>query len=172
MSDFTKSVIVIFVSVVYATKNKSLRGIFMKKFIKTISISVLIISLGTASFASPGRINSYNFHKGALPEQNAQTRKQMPRKNMHIGQNDEHLGKTDFLGTVGTVNTETKVFTVKDSDGKETQVHVNPFTHLRQVGKKNEITLSDIKSGDWVAVKKFETETKTLEASRVIVVKE
>ena len=104
----------------------------------------------------------------------------------------------DLLGTITSVNTESKILTVKDADGKETQVHVNPFTRLKerkrpadsdrlpaQKNKKadrtqnnfpkpenDELELADLKAGDWVAVKKMKAETKTIEAARIIVAKE
>ena len=78
-----------------------------------------------------------------------------------------------------------------DADGNETKVHVNPFTRLVQFEKPAErtadtadkrrdlpcledagINLKDVKTGNWVAVKKFNTETKTAEAADIVVVKE
>lgn len=98
----------------------------------------------------------------------------------------------DLMGTVSAVSADKQTFTLKDADGKETVVHVNPLTSIRSFPKDkaaaaddkdekkknavrkapdNSLALEDVKPGDWLAVKKFGTDTKVAEASHVIVAK-
>ncbi|MBQ2314679.1 MAG: hypothetical protein II187_07220, partial [Treponema sp.] len=84
-----------------------------------------------------------------------------------------------------------------DADGKETVVHVNPLTKINSFPKEKtapaapaeadenakksdrrpapvpntSLALADIKAGDWIAVRKFDTDTKVVEASTVAVAK-
>ena len=102
---------------------------------------------------------------------------------MMKGHGGNGISKADLIGSVSAVNAEKSIVTVKDADGKETQVHVNPFTRIRERltpdGNKtnrrnlnrddNILALSDLKAGDYVAVTKFDSETKTIEASKIIV---
>ena len=81
--------------------------------------------------------------------------------------------KPDLMGTVSAVSQDNKILTVKDADGKETQVHVNPFTRFVTLGDKaKKSALSDVQAGDWVVVSRFKGETKTMEASRIVLARE
>ena len=104
----------------------------------------------------------------------------------------EGFKEIDLIGEVTATNAETQILTVKDADGKETQVHVNPFSHIaekpdapgedekepartkkdvREIMRHAQLNFSELKAGDYVAVKKMSTETKTIEAARILVVR-
>ncbi len=148
--------------------------------LKTLRNSIVALTL-TAVFLSP------------LCAQNKKTGKEeptpeMPRSEMP-GQPPREMPHRmpfrDFpdtkllMGTVKSVNTETNVVVISDCDGSETKVHVNPITRIvplpqlppkpedekPEPGERKFATLSDVKSGSWVIVKNFNTDTKTAEAA-------
>lgn len=151
-----------------------------KALIKTIAASALILGLGSSVFASGRRQSPHDNPMGHNSEWNAAPQKfscgAMPHEKGGAGMKDISL-----LGTVSAIDTGKQLVTVKDADGKETQVHVNPFTRLVLFEKPgapgdgknaNEVKIDDIKVGSWIAVSKFENDTKTLEARRIVVAKE
>ena len=170
----------------------------MKKSVfTTVAVAALVFGMGTSSaFAkTPSHANPFNHPMSPVSERNFMPKNPKAngmQKGMNHRPNHNVMQKADLIGTVSAVNTDTKTITVKDADGKETQVHINPFTHLNAIPtpeerkaaaeskktgekkspSKNALTISDVKSGDFVAVKKMDTETKTLEAARIIVTKE
>ena len=103
----------------------------------------------------------------------------------------------NLMGTVSAVSTDKQTITLKDADGKENVVHVNPLTKINSFPKEKtapaapaeadenakkadrrpapvpntSLALADIKAGDWIAVRKFDTDTKVVEASTVAVAK-
>ena len=174
-----------------------------KTVITTVAVVTLVFGLGTtAAFAKGNR--SWGQNQQNCPQQNRNMPPQMGMQNgmgmnpmmgmmgMGMRQGGMKKEKADLFGTVSAVSTDKKILTVKDADGKETQVHVNPFTRLhafptaeerkaafenRKSGEKkmpaeNTLTISDVKVGDWVSVTKLGGETKTIEAGRICVVKE
>ena len=162
----------------------------MKKIVKTIAISALVLGLGTtAAFArSNGKMmgNPYGHPMGNSSEWNMGGRN-FGNFNMMMPRGNGGIKNADLLGTISSVDASKQIVTVKDGDGKETLVHVNPFTRIREFdcepGKApaknnnkrpeiNETKLEDLKVGSWVAVSKFDTETKILEASKIIVANE
>ena len=180
----------------------------MKKSLFTsVAVAALVFGIGSSQAFAKGKENSpmnpFGHPMGNFSERNFNPcTPNMPWMN---GPEFGGIENADLLGTITAVNAETKTLTVKDADGKETQVHVNPFTKLkerkspsvkenepaekdnapsekkRKLGREqnnfprpeiNELKISELKTGDWVAVKKMHTETKTIEAARIIVVKE
>ena len=93
------------------------------------------------------------------------------------------------MGTVTAISEKDSTVTIKDADGKETVIHVNPLTRITKnltveekealksddttnttkTQKAVSLTIADIKKGDWIAVAKMETETKVLEAKQIAV---
>ena len=167
-------------------RQKPLQEYLMKKtVIKTLAVSALVIGLGTsAAFAkTQGRANSYGYPMGPFSDRNCDgpcfdDGMMRGRGGMGMG-----IANADIIGTVSAVNEEKSVITVKDFDGNETQIHVNPFTRIHERmnptddARRNrkgrdlddEMTVSDVKAGDYVAVQKMNTESKTVEAARIIV---
>ncbi len=162
----------------------------MKKFVKTIAVSALVLGLGTtAAFArSNGHMmgNPYGHPMGNFSEWNMGGRN-FGNFKMKMPKGNDGIKQAELLGTISSVDASKQIVTVKDVDGKETLVHVNPFTRIRErncaPGKApanknnkrpeiNETKIEDLKVGSWVAVSKFDTETKILEASKIIVANE
>ena len=99
------------------------------------------------------------------------------------------IANPDVMGTVSAVSEKDSTVTIKDADGKETVIHVNPLTRITKIltveekealksddttnttktQKAVSLTIADIKKGDWIAVAKMETETKVLEAKQIAV---
>ena len=180
-----------------------------KTLVKSIALGAVIFCLGTASVFADGK----RFARPNLPQQ--KNEKSAPSKKMPapMGLNRTAGGmanrapkkaaspKVDVFGTVSAVSSDSKILTVKDADGKETQIHVNPLTRVnaipsqaerakkleeRKTADKNQraekktppenaparLTLSDVKVGDWVMVQKLGGETKTLEAGKITVARD
>lgn len=105
-----------------------------------------------------------------------------------LPQKDGALSNPSLLGTISAISDDFTLLTVKNADGNEVKVHINPLTKIREKDlsadspdskdnrdrrnamQKKTIEPKDIKVGDWVAVKKIDTDTKTLEARSIIVV--
>lgn len=105
-----------------------------------------------------------------------------------VPQKDGALSNPSLLGTISAISDDFTLLTVKNADGNEVKVHINPLTKIREKDlsadspdskdnrdrrnamQKKTIEPKDIKVGDWVAVKKIDTDTKTLEARSIIVV--
>jgi len=84
------------------------------------------------------------------------------------------LHGASVFGTVTTVSEANGIISVKDADGKEKQIHVNPFTRIVKEanGKMDELKIGDVKAGQWIAVNKFESDTTTVEAQSIFVAAE
>ena len=84
------------------------------------------------------------------------------------------LHGASVFGTVTTVSEANGIISVKDADGKEKQIHVNPFTRIVKEanGKMDELKIGDVKAGQWIAVNKFESDTETAEAQDIFVAAE
>lgn len=165
----------------------------MKKSLFTsVAVAALVFGIGTGSaFANSSsnfRGNPFGHHTGGNFGRNFEMgNHQMPGMGHFHG--GIEFGKSDLLGTVVSVSLDSKTIIVKDADGKETSVHVNPLTRIHNLPEKpsaeekserkrgerpeiSEVKLADLKKGDWVAVRKMDTETKTIEAARILVAKE
>ncbi|MBQ3670184.1 MAG: hypothetical protein II921_01730 [Treponema sp.] len=161
-----------------------------RKLVKSLVTGALVFAVASSPLFADGANRS---RKPGLPVQQrnercacqgkkADFKKQgaSPKKMGNKKNGEMKIGKPDLLGTVSAVNQESSIMTVRDADGKETLVHVNPLTKLnartpKAEGKKKQkeerIGIADVKPGDWVMVKKIDTDTKTLEAGRIFVTK-
>ncbi|WP_407425885.1 hypothetical protein [Treponema sp.] len=159
----------------------------MKKSLFTsVAVAALVFGIGTSTaFAKEAgdlRGNPYGHPMNGVSEKDFEPRLSGPM----AGHGGMGIGGADVFGTVSSISEDKKILTVKDIDGKETEVHVNPFTrinsHNEEIEPKDnkkerrhpmeEVKFSDVQKGDYVAVKKMNTETKTLEAAHIIVAKE
>ena len=167
-----------------------------KKLFTSVAVAALAFGVGTSSAFAKG---NKNFHGNPFVNQAGGREENFGHHNLPfpMGMHQNPCGmigedrKADLLGTVSAVDDSKQIVTIKDADGKETQVHVNPLTRIHEMEKPetkpdsedknrpnerkwpeiNELKLEDLKAGAWVMVKKFDTETKTLEAARIMVAK-
>ena len=160
----------------------------MKKTLFTsVAVAALVFGIGTTQACAKSPNNAKQNPYGHPAENVSERNFEMPNHNMMpMLHRHDGVENADLIGSVTSVNASAGLLTVKDADGKETQVHVNPFTRLHPMPKApaadeksekkrpelNELKLSDLKNGDWVAVKKMKTETKTIEAARIVVAKD
>ena len=114
---------------------------------------------------------------------------QFPMARPMFPKKDGTLSNPSLLGTISAISDDFTLVTVKNADGNEVKVHINPLTKIREkvlsadkedskdnrdsknARQKPTLEPKDMKVGDWVAVKKIDTDTKTLEARSIIVVK-
>ncbi|MBQ8012817.1 MAG: hypothetical protein IJ257_00255 [Treponema sp.] len=165
-----------------------------KTFFMTLAVTVLIFALGTGSAFAECRncFSRANLPqtKSDRPAQNRKISSQRGMKRFPGGMNRMDFAKkgknltkkTDLLGTVSAVSPDKETMSVKDADGNESQIHINPLTRIKVISaqasraeKKSATekqTFSDVKVGDWVMIDKLGGETKTLEAGKITVVKE
>ena len=164
-----------------------------KTLFMTFALASLFLAFGTSSaFASGNRFSRPNFPKQNT-EKSVSSRKmpaQMgipfsPQFKASKTKGKAAAPKADLFGTVSSLSPDNKTISVKDADGKETQVHVNPLTKIKSLPvqakgqskenakkpEKKDSSFSDLKVGDWVMVSKIGGETKTLEAGRIMVAK-
>ncbi|MCR4822467.1 MAG: hypothetical protein K5873_06295 [Treponema sp.] len=173
-----------------------------KTIIKTVAVTTIFIALGSASlFASGMNRNKGNGRMGwnnneECPCQDFDFRGPNGRMGGEgmMGPGPMGMNKADLVGTVSAVSPDKKTVSVKDADGKERKIHVNPMTRLHQVQpgsaspakadatpaerralrgpKDNSLLLADVKVGDFVMVMKLGGETETIEAGRIAVARE
>ncbi|MBQ6781882.1 MAG: hypothetical protein IJP62_11760 [Treponema sp.] len=155
----------------------------MKKTgIKTLLVTALVLGLAV----TPAIAKSNPWNKG---EKNSSHNERMHnRDDENIpGRKGGFMGGAAVVGTVSAISADKQLLTIKDADGNETYVHVNPFTRIesflppeekdvtkaktKEMPHPNALEFSDVKTGDWVAVRKMETETKVLEARHIVVAK-
>ncbi len=74
----------------------------------------------------------------------------------------------NLLGKVVSVDEKSGIIVIKDIDGNDVKVHLSDFTKIAKT-ESNRKTISDIKVGCSVAVQKFNTNTKIIEAAIVFV---
>ena len=163
----------------------------MKKTLFTsVAVAALVFGIGTTQACAKSPNSSKQNQYGHPAENFSERNFDQHNQNMMPKMKFQHGGIENavLLGTVTAINEASSMLTVKDADGKETQVHVNPFTRLHPMPKTpvpdeksekekkrpefNELKLSDLKNGDWIAVTKMKTETKTIEAARIVVAKD
>ncbi|MCR5289957.1 MAG: hypothetical protein K6E51_08210 [Treponema sp.] len=100
--------------------------------------------------------------------------------------------KKPIMGTVSSVNTDKGIISVKNADGNEINIHVNPVTHIFKdngpapeqpdagtIDRSNmrsfnnrrpdEALITDIKKDDWVIINTFNTDTTTVEAAHIFI---
>lgn|SRR5574344_549166 len=88
-----------------------------------------------------------------------------------LEQNDDEkrCARVSTLGTVSAVDSTASIVTVKNADGKDIQIHVNPYTFIRLAGSKTPQKITDIKAGDWLGIDTFNTGTTVLEARHITI---
>ena len=108
-------------------------------------------------------------------------------RNPHMTQFMENV----TMGTVNSIDMESKTITIIDADGKQKKIHINPITEIFSVEKqtmrkapdkktkdeKNNswdrnfkpVGLEDLDKGHWIVIKNFKTHTETIEAMLITV---
>lgn len=164
-----------------------------KTLVKTLAVSTVLVGFATTSvfakspkgFALPDA-DSVQVTKNNTAE--APAADQTGRSRMaHMGFLPGCKPKSgpDAIGTVSRISASDGTITVRDADGNETTVHINPFTYIklfdpqkadRKLSRDTDktaqpsLTISDIKRGDYVMVRKLNgSTTKTIEAGRITI---
>lgn len=101
-----------------------------------------------------------------------------------------------IMGTVASVDETNNVITLTDADGKSRKIHVNPMTVIFKFPQKSichpapqaaknakkpvqaqgqrphfkPLEIKDLKTGNWVTVRKFRTDTETAEAQSITII--
>ena len=179
---------------------------------KSLAAAAILLAVGITPVFAKGNANAKNNSNNQQQSQQNQLNQKSAKSDMksNRGQNNlpansdatgragknaggKHGGKMlsnpDVMGTVTAVSEKDSTVTIKDADGKETVIHVNPLTRITKILTAEEkqalksadttnttttekaaaLTISDIKKGDWIAVAKMETETKVLEAKQIAI---
>lgn len=117
------------------------------------------------------------------PQNRQMTKNNWCKKNLPPCMPEEFMGreehreppKIDLMGTITAIDKNNKIITIKNADGKETKVHVNPYTKIgkpempgKHGQKPEKHSFDDMKIGDWIALNKFVTETIILEAAHIL----
>ena len=182
---------------------------------KSLAAAAILLAVGLTPVFAKGNTNAKNNSNNQQQSQQKQMNQKSAKSDMksNRGQNNlpansdatgragknaggKHGGKMlsnpDVMGTVTAVSEKDSTVTIKDADGKETVIHVNPLTRITKILTTEEkqalksadttnttnnvttekaaaLTISDIKKGDWIAVAKMETETKVLEAKQIAI---
>lgn len=161
----------------------------MKKLVKTTAVIVLAAALSTTAFAQ-------NAKRGESPKN--EERKEVPFKGGKFHNGKKNFGAVTLsvsenviIGKVKKVDAATGKIFVTNSDGKDVEVIVSPFTKIfvettdqdfRRMPKKQlkELNggsakasvkankLSDIRTGSWVFISTYKTDTKSLNAAAVV----
>ena len=160
---------------------------------KSLAAMAIVLAVGITPVFAKGNSNAKNNSNNQ--QQNQLNQKQQNQLNQKTTRSagGKHGGKMlsnpDVMGTVTAVSEKDSTVTIKDADGKETVIHVNPLTRITKIltaeekqalksadttnttttEKASTLTISDIKKGDWIAVAKMETETKVLEAKQIAI---
>jgi hypothetical protein len=129
-----------------------------RKIAHTAAATALVLALAaTPVFAYGNRSNrGEDTERSSLFNRNCQ--------NM-----EERGGRVTTMGTVSALDSKASMITIKNADGKEVQVHVNPQTYIKLADSNTALKFSDIKAGDWVGVNTFDTGTTTVEARCVFI---
>ena len=164
---------------------------------KSLAAAVILLAVGITPVFAKGNTNAKNNSNNQQQSQQNQLNQKSAKSDAtgRAGKNagGKHGGKMlsnpDVMGTVTAVSEKDSTVTIKDADGKETVIHVNPLTRITKILTAEEkqalksadttnttttekaaaLTISDIKKGDWIAVTKMETETKVLEAKQIAI---
>ena len=164
---------------------------------KSLAAVAILLAVGITPVFAKGNTNAKNNLNNQQQSQQNQLNQKSAKSDAtgRAGKNagGKHDGKMlsnpDVMGTVTTVSEKDSTVTIKDADGKETVIHVNPLTRITKILTAEEkqalksadttntsttekaaaLTISDIKKGDWIAVAKMETETKVLEAKQIAI---
>ena len=164
---------------------------------KSLAVMAIVLAVGITPVFAKGNTNAKNNSNNQQQSQQNQLNQKSAKSDAteRAGKNagSKHGGKMlsnpDVMGTVTAVSEKDSTVTIKDADGKETVIHVNPLTRITKILTAEEkqalksadttntttaekaaaLTISDIKKGDWIAVAKMETETKVLEAKQIAI---
>ena len=164
---------------------------------KSLVAAAILLAVGITPVFAKGNANAKNNSNNQQQSQQNQLNQKSAKSDAtgRAGKNagGKHGGKMlsnpDVMGTVTAISEKDSTVTIKDADGKETVIHVNPLTRITKILTAEEkqalksadttnttttekaaaLTISDIKKGDWIAVAKMETETKVLEAKQIAV---
>ena len=164
---------------------------------KSLVAAAILLAVGITPVFAKGNANAKNNSNNQQQSQQNQLNQKSAKSDAtgRAGKNagGKHGGKMlsnpDVMGTVTAVSEKDSTVTIKDADGKETVIHVNPLTRITKIltveekealksddttnttktQKAVSLTIADIKKGDWIAVAKMETETKVLEAKQIAV---
>ena len=143
---------------------------------KTFGKSVALFCLLVGVAVLPASAASKKGKKLPKDDDNRMPPPMMMMHNPAMGgeQRGMRLHGASVFGTVTTVSEANGIISVKDADGKEKQIHVNPFTRIVKEanGKMDELKIGDVKAGQWIAVNKFESDTETAEAQDIFVAAE
>ena len=164
---------------------------------KSLAAAAILLAVGITPVFAKGNANAKNNSNNQQQSQQNLLNQKSAKSDAtgRAGKNagGKHGGKMlsnpDVMGTVTAVSEKDSTVTIKDADGKETVIHVNPLTRITKILTAEEkqalksadttnttttekaaaLTISDIKKGDWIAVAKMETETKVLEAKQIAI---
>ncbi|GEM_PF-6276694 len=145
----------------------------MKKSVKKISALLIAAVLSTSVIFAQGMKRTEGPAKGN--DRNERNEARGPEfggvPGMFVHNNEV------VLGVVKQVNVKAGTVRILNSDGRETEVKVSPFTKIiiadddkRQSNGPN-AELSDINNGAWALVTKFNSGTKTIDASAIFITK-
>ena len=162
---------------------------------KSLATTAIVLAVGITPVFAKGNFNTKNNSNNRQQNhmnQNQLDQNQLKQKSTK-SPGGRHGGKMlsnpDVMGTVTAISEKDSTVTIKNADGKETVIHVNPLTRITKIltveekealksddttnttktQKAVSLTIADIKKGDWIAVAKMETETKVLEAKQIAV---
>ena len=164
---------------------------------KSLAAAAILLAVGITPVFAKGNTNAKNNSNNQQQNQQNQLNQKSAKSDAtgRAGKNagGKHGGKMlsnpDVMGTVTAISEKDSTVTIKDADGKETVIHVNPLTRITKIltveekealkaddttnttktQKAVSLTIADIKKGDWIAVAKMETETKVLEAKQIAI---
>ena len=162
---------------------------------KSLATTAIVLAVGITPVFAKGNFNTKNNSNNRQQNHMNQNQldqnllKQKSTKSTGGRHGGKMLSNPDVMGTVTAISEKDSTVTIKDADGKETVIHVNPLTRITKILTAEEkealksddttnttktqkavsLTIADIKKGDWIAVAKMETETKVLEAKQIAV---
>ena len=167
---------------------------------KSLATTAIVLAVGITPVFAKGNFNAKNNSNNRQQNHMNQNQlnqnqldqnllKQKSTKSTGGRHGGKMLSNPDVMGTVTAISEKDSTVTIKNADGKETVIHVNPLTRITKIltveekealksddttnttktQKAVSLTIADIKKGDWIAVAKMETETKVLEAKQIAV---
>ena len=162
---------------------------------KSLATTAIVLAVGITPVFAKGNFNAKNNSNNQQQNHMNQNQldqnllKQKSTKSTGGRHGGKMLSNPDVMGTVTAISEKDSTVTIKNADGKETVIHVNPLTRITKIltveekealksddttnttktQKAVSLTIADIKKGDWIAVAKMETETKVLEAKQIAV---
>ena len=162
---------------------------------KSLATTAIVLAVGITPVFAKGNFNTKNNSNNRQQNHMNQNQldenllKQKSTKSTGGRHGGKMLSNPDVMGTVTAISEKDSTVTIKNADGKETVIHVNPLTRITKIltveekealksddttnttktQKAVSLTIADIKKGDWIAVAKMETETKVLEAKQIAI---